>query len=125
MTAMTPDTVSHIVAEYLLTIGPTDGEAGDAGSAFMQLLHPEIDELEELYGRELDYIYPGMESELAAEFGVGAATAVLTLPAGPALETIVALFIDVKAALRERIDVAKVPAQPDARSRLAVRMALR
>jgi hypothetical protein len=76
----------------------------------MQLLHPEIDELEELYCRGLDHIYPGIESELAAEFGVGAGTAVLTLPADSALEAIVAPFNDVKAALRERIDAAKVPA---------------
>lgn len=51
-----------------------------------------------------------MESELAAEFGVRAATAVLTLPANSALEAVAGLFNDVKADLRARIDAAKVPA---------------
>lgn len=108
--ALGADTASRILAEYLCTIGPTDDGTNEAGSAFIQLLRPELDVLAELYGRDLDSIYPGMEAELGVEFGVRATIAVLTLPANAALEAVFALFNDVKADLRERIDGAKVPA---------------
>jgi hypothetical protein len=108
--ALGPESASHILAEYLCAIGPTDDGTNEAGSAFIQLLRPELDELAELYGRDLDGIYPGMEEELGVEFGVRATIALLTLPANAALEAVVALFNDTKAELRERIDAVNVPA---------------
>lgn len=107
--AISADSVSRILVEYLRTLGPIDDDAVSADHAVAQLLKVEAEQLAELQGIEADHIYPSMTIEYGVDFGIRAATAVLTNTPQRALDVVIDLFGQIRADVRARIDAARCP----------------
>lgn len=98
-----------ILVEYLRTLGPIDDDTVTADHAVAQLLKVEAEELAALQGTDADNIYPSMTIEYGVDFGIRAATAVLTTSMQETRDTIAVVFEEAKADMRARIDSALPP----------------